>query len=476
MCFFLLVAALGGLAYGTALLFDEADPLAEYPAAAAEEEDEEVPAAAFEDLVDTSRPTFTTGGRYDQVVLVRNRSSDCEEGRQDAMECVESLFVQYLARECFPTASYVCSGYTCGEGQVTLGSDRRRKADCLVSVAETVSVPPLVEEEQVADGVWKRYAAVAKEVQVLKFFNLHTRWWHRGGECFADCPRAGDNNGGGGEKRPLSDFWKVKVAERVADDQQHDALKREYAQCMTEVNPTELRFEYHVVSDCQLQHGPHPPDPRLWKAPALKPSLAEKKCERAREARAAEDAAAETFREYASVRDLLVHKHPESAVLGLQKRKFTQKSLVKFILESGYNSDSPLNHVGGFVVIESGRETRRDLLVEEEERDPRFAFCVQRDTLEKTDLGNFTTLQTQWQWGEDKAAERLTTVKGNVSTVSRTSFHDRGAALSLDAFRFLILQRGLAHYRIRHVSCVHFQCDTSVTVFFFYARSLSFTT
>jgi hypothetical protein len=102
---------------------------------------------------------------------------------------------------------------------------------------------------------------------------------------------------------------------------------------------------------------------------------------------------------------------------------------------------------------------------------------VQRDTLEKTDLGNFTTLQTQWQWGEDKAAERLTTVKGNVSTVSRTSFHDRGAALSLDAFRFLILQRGLAHYRIRHVSCVHFQCDTSVTVFFFfYARSLSFTT
>jgi hypothetical protein len=426
------------------LLYDDVDPLAEYPP---EESAEDVD---FRDLVDTSRPTFTTGGQYDQVVLARNRSSDCEEGRQDAMECVESLLVQYLARECFPTASYVCSGYTCGEGQITLGTDHRRKADCLVSVAETVSVLPPVEEEQVAEGVWKRHAAVAKQVQVLKFFNLHTRWWHRGGECFADCPRAADDDEGK-KRKPLSQFWKVKVSERVADDQQHDALKKDYTRCMTEVNPTELRFEYHVVNDCQLEHGPHPPDPRLWKAPALKLSLSEKKNKCVREARVAEDAAAETFKEYASVRALLVHKYPESAVLGLQKRKFTQKSLVKFILESGYNSESPLNHVGGFVVIESGRETKKDLL-EGEGGETQFAFCVQRDTLEKTDLGNFTTLQTQWQWGKDKAAQRLTTVKGNMSTVSRTSFHDRGAALSLDAFRFLILQRGLAGYRIRHVS------------------------
>jgi hypothetical protein len=175
-------------------------------------------------------------------------------------------------------------------------------------------------------------------------------------------------------------------------------------------------------------------------------------------------AAAKTFRDFDSVRSLLLHKHPESAVLGLKKRKFTQKSLVKFILESGDNSASPLNHVGGFVVIESGRETRKDLLGQQ------FAFCVQRDTLKETDLGSFTTLQAGWQWGKE-AAKRLTTVKSNTSTVSRTSFHDRGAALSLDAFRFLVRERGLAGYRIRHVSLVFFfggrSSVTSVNLIFF---------
>jgi hypothetical protein len=464
------VSALGGLAYGTALLFDDVDPLANYPPTGDDDVD-------YRDLVDTSRSTFTTGGRYDQVVLARNRSSDREQGRQDAMDSVESLFVQYLARECFPTASYVCSGYTCGEGQVTFGDNQARKADCLVSVAETVSVDPPVAEEQVSDGVWKRHAAVSKTVQVLKYFNLHTRWWHRGGQCFDDCPMAtdhdDDNDGKKKTKRPpLSRFWQQKVGERVADDQHHDALKRDYAKAMTEVNPTGLIWEYHTVNDCQIQHGRHPPDPSLWKAPPVQPSLAERKRRAKAAAAAAEDetadqlaaAAAKTFRDFDSVRSLLLHKHPESAVLGLKKRKFTQKSLVKFILESGDNSASPLNHVGGFVVIESGRETRKDLLGQQ------FAFCVQRDTLKETDLGSFTTLQAGWQWGKE-AAKRLTTVKSNTSTVSRTSFHDRGAALSLDAFRFLVRERGLAGYRIRHVSLVFFfggrSSVTSVNLIFF---------
>jgi hypothetical protein len=133
----------------------------------------------------------------------------------------------------------------------------------------------------------------------------------------------------------------------------------------------------------------------------------------------------------------------------------TQRACVEKIMSTDFNSSSPAAYYGGFVTLEGGWESRTD-----DGLTPggTFAFCHQRTQLERPEeqVGRFTHLQARHLWPDDTPAKvraKVARQAGRLGTLSRGSFPTGvGAAttLSLDLFRFLVVERGLVGYRLRH--------------------------
>lgn len=233
---------------------------------------------------------------------------------------------------------------------------------------------------------------------VLHFYNFHGIYYHNFGRH-----RPGCETGGGAENEHLT------LTER------DDIEKSDYASAMSaaaEKAGLKLRFRYSSVYECELFH---------------KNSFTTSRGESV----------------YKNVRDLLISEH--DAVVGLGSDRFTQEALLQKILESGDNGAG--NDFGGFVVVCGGRETRED------QASKSMAFCHQRCSVTPAELGRFTRYQALERFGGRKkeAEEFVSRMSARKQTLTKRSFHRGGETVGLDYFRFLLRERGLAEFEIRHL-------------------------
>jgi hypothetical protein len=183
-----------------------------------------------------------------------------------------------------------------------------------------------------------------------------------------------------------------------------------------------------------LLHQQAPPDPARWNQGTNGGSKREAKHD--------------AWCKYKSVRQYLAKEHAEDVVLGIREKSFTQAQLVNKILETGYNSE-PGNEWGGFICITGGKETRTD----DDLLPGSFGFCHQRVGLREEEIGNFTKFQARLLQPEADAETVFKTLKALAAqprTLVKTSFSEEGEVLALDYFRFLVQERGLSGYRVRH--------------------------
>jgi hypothetical protein len=419
----------------------------------------------------------------------------------------ENLFANFMVLCAFPDAEYVCSNFHAGQGCVSFGSNYRRKADLMVSVEEDkveMEDESKIECCEVAPGQWQRRPPQPKRPnkrRFLRFGNYHGIHWHGAGDGderdqhVVGCPAAaaaakhaepdegdldtvvdvGTTAGGGGrtdagnnrigikrsrslasrqgisatdltgEAARLHKEATMKKRQRVGptsattaasvgearDDE--DDLKKEYAEALTAVDPERLVVTYDVVYECDLLHGKTCPDPSRWnKLTRGKHRLPKHN----------------NWAKYKTVREYLATEHKEDTVLGSRHKSFTQKNLIKKILDSGYNSEKG-NEFGGFVVITGGRETRED-----DGLIPRsFGFCHQRSPVGEANIGSFTKMQVRMQCGgnESLVNKTLKQMGDQPRTAVKTSFPEQGGeVLTMDYLRFLIHERGLTGFRVRH--------------------------
>ncbi|CAM6055381.1 unnamed protein product [Sphagnum tenellum] len=329
----------------------------------------------------------------EEVML--ERVSREEEVRCNQMDSGESLFVQYMALETFADANYVCSAFHSGCGQLSYGSNYRRKADLMISRVKTDRDSGL-------------------SVFHLSFWNYHEQAFHGDGGHLKSCRRYD----------PTSPPPRLFGGGRPRDDE--DVLKEAYARSMTEVDPERLLVTYRAVHECEFFHGKTSPDPHKFN-----PSLDTTDCS-----------------QYKDVREMLSKKHPRDSVLGFRSREFTQDQLVKKIMDGGYNHEGS-NEYGGFVTIVGGVEKPKP---GDKVLDGAFGFFHQRGKVNVQDLGPFTRFQAVKMHGGDvkAAAKFLKRQTSEDQTFSRSAFLSDSETLSLDYFRFLVRERGLCQFSIRH--------------------------
>jgi hypothetical protein len=328
--------------------------------------------------------------------------------------CEESQFVQYLSAELFRDARFVQSGFTAGCGRVSFGANFRMKADCFLSRPDE------------ADPA----------VTVLDFYNLHGIYRHNGGMHVPSCETAGVGALRG---------WR-NTRTRTQDEE-----KEAYAAALTAAAAAaghRLRVAYSGVYECQLFH---------------RRELAPRSGGAAR---------------YSSVRKLLEAEHPGDVVLGGpsppppsagggrrrgRKRKWTQSSLVREIMEqqrqqppTKKSSATPTTstkrrreRLAGFLVVCGGRETETDDGV----LPGSMGYCHQRRKVgDASELGPFAEdLALRDCGGDEEAAARLLARQSDKEmTMTRCSFHDEGEVLELSYFAFLVEQRKLSGYTVKH--------------------------
>ena len=336
-------------------------------------------------------------------------------------DSAESLFSQYFTLCAFPDAEYVCSDQHCGQGQVSFGSNRRRRADLMVSVPEDDDDDEDQQQQQQQQKPRRRY---------LRFLNMDGLLYHDDGKHLPHClqnPQQSLSLEEEGEEE------EGDAAARDIDGKEEYRLKVDYAAALSAVDPERLVITYDRVHECQLLHGRSPPDPSRWNAGT-----------RGSHRQAKHDA----WSKYKTVREYLEKEHAEDAVLGITEKSFTQKQLVDKIMASGYNSE-PGNEWGGFICITGGKETRNDDGI----LPGSFGFCHQRVGLGEEDIGAFTKYQAKLLNPDADPAAVLKGLKALAEqprTVVKTSFSEEGEVLSLDFFRFLVEERGLAGFRVRH--------------------------
>ena len=366
----------------------------------------------------------------DNVVLARNFGAD-QEKRPNLGDTGESLCVQYASLCVFPNAQYVCSNFTAGQSQVSFGSNFCRKADCLVAVDEDqVEMEEQGEDVEVSEGCWVRGPPRPKRShrrRFLIYLNYHGMIFHGHGRHLEGCRKRDEEE----DEEVAPPFKQPRLA---AGRHDQDDLKSEYAQALTSVDPDRLVIEYQTLHECELLHGTGPPDPRQWHRGILGGGKTRKPKH-------------DAWNKYKTVREYLLREHPVDSCLGTLEKRFTQKKLVKKILDSGFNSEH--GEYGGFIAIQGGVETRTDDGVL-----PRaFGFCHQRSQVRPHEVGNFTRLQAKKYCGgnESLARAELDKLAVNQRTHVRTSFSpDKMEVLSLDYFRFLCVERGLSRYTVKH--------------------------
>lgn len=418
--------------------------------------------------------------RYGDVKLRRTVGMD-REVKGNLMDTGESIFAQYFSLEVFDQADYVFSNWHCGPGALTFGSNHRRKADCSFSL-----------EEEVAGGGGKKR-------RVIKVLNYHGAHWHGNGTCLDRCVKrlrleerrrqrerakaaaaaaaATDDDDGDTDSSSTSSssslsstastsssksaksevrcVWGGASADAaaarllaraaaaggaeggrrdldVSQREDEDELKVLYARALTAVDPEALCWEYLTVHECDFLHCDTAPDPARWR-----PAAGVRRQDHPNQTR---------WALFKSARALLQSVHPVDSVLGLRTKTFTQKELVRRIMESGHCSEG--SSFGGMVLVTGGRES----MVGDGVLPGSYGFCQQRCSTTPEELGNFTRMQCILQEGGNVEAgeRRLKRTADRISTLTRTSFHEKGECLSLDLFRFLVQQRKLTGYRIRH--------------------------
>jgi len=189
-------------------------------------------------------------------------------------------------------------------------------------------------------------------------------------------------------RRQRRQAWHEARQERQeADDAVENAMRVAYAEALTAVSPSRLRFTFRSYAECDIFHQEHPPDPDSMRAEdSVKWDSVRREAEAARErtrrewraggGRASAPPSSErpppgskksvggvgetcrmTHRDFASVRDLLKTKHADGVLLGFRTRRIRQDNLVKKILAAGFNSVRG-QEMGGFIVIEVGFQKR----------------------------------------------------------------------------------------------------------------------
>ena len=81
-----------------------------------------------------------------------------------------------------------------------------------------------------------------------------------------------------------------------------------------------------------------------------------------------------------------------------------------------------------------------------------FGFCHQRDALSESEIGNFTKFQARLQ-NNDSSVDGAKTIKKLAAcrgTFTRRHFHEDGEVVSAEYLRFMIAERHLVDFRIRH--------------------------
>ena len=213
-----------------------------------------------------------------------------------------------------------------------------------------ISTDEVVEEDPLT-GV------ATKTLRRNAYFNLHGRYFHKAqGRHDDDCPLADGDAQATGLGDDLQDLaGDHRGARQERDDLEHDRLKAEYVDRMTAVDPGALLWTYHTVTDCRLLHGRHPPDPDQWRDVACRGRSQRRRARQTADRRQCllrgqQPAVADTdYADYHSVRQLLLAKFPRDVVLGYDggdTRRMTQRTLVRKILDAGFNTD-PDHDFGG---------------------------------------------------------------------------------------------------------------------------------
>jgi hypothetical protein len=298
----------------------------------------------------------------------------------------------------------------------------------------------------------------------LRFLNMDGLRYHDDGQHLKDCPKrpqnqqqqslqrddSGCSNSSSSSSRDQEDVerYGAPLSEGTQQQQQQQQqnlkndeyqLKVDYAAALSAVAPDDLVITFDRVHECELMHQPTPPDPGNWN----------KNTSGGKRVRV--PSKHDSWSQYKTVREYLVKVHAEDVVLGIKEKYFTQKQLVDKILESGYNSEQG-NEWSGFVCITGGKETRDD----DDLLPGSFGFCHQRTGLSEDQIGSFTKYQAQLMQRQqhddnpEAALKALKALAAQPRTVVKTSFSEQGEVLTLDYFRFLLQERHLSGFRIRH--------------------------
>ena len=152
---------------------------------------------------------------------------------------------------------------------------------------------------------------------------------------------------------------------------------------------------------------------------------------------------------------LLKRKYADKAVLGIKRKCYTQNQLVKMLKAAGTCADG--SSTGGFLVLEGG---------ELEPKDPYLGYCVQRCPLKESDVGEFTRWQCHVMAKGDKvaAAKILAKYCREDQTQMRNSFQSPSETVSVEYFLFLLVQKGLKNFKIRHF--IHYSCGKHLSPWF----------
>jgi len=432
-------------AYLTSLMGDVDDDMEDDGAAAAEEE-EWRPRAKMKRKAKRFKGDYESRRRFARLPPKHPKADFTDQ--RGGSHSDESTFCQYAALIAYPNSSYVFSDFHAGPGQVTFGSNFRRKIDCTI-----VHLPG-----QPATRDWSE----------ILFLQYHEFWAHRGAAGLGhldDCPRRRMKS----PRRPAAK--ESDGAEAAAELKDCDELRSAYAEALTAVAPDRLRLRYKAVHECSFKHRSVPSMESLEDAAALRerswtPAVKVKihvPTWQARERFQAYGRSAnvgygdgsywwQTAREKRSnnpARGYLAALFPKDSVLGPPddlmyagfglRPPLSQTELIDIIMGEGY-CDLDDNPLGGFVVIRGGRETA--------EGGGNFGYCHQRTR--PSAVGAFTRFQCERGGRDLKAA------LSKEYTFAKTSFDDgagRETTLSLDYFRFLMEERGLKDFEIKHFVC-----------------------
>ena len=403
------------------------------------------PATLFDKNDDVSKNTVRglTGDGVLEMVKIQT------PGRH--ADSMESIFAQCMTLEVFPRCLYAFSAFHSGIGQLQIGPERRMLADCVL-VSNCDGFSPREKWDYVGGPLPKREVSSDNVPSEIRFFNFDSISYHGShpGEHLSGCVKNADRESvidspEEEEEEVVEEALRrmISIAASSIGEKESgkkiftapefckalDLLKVLYCSDMSQVFPDRLKLSFQSVHECQFFHT-RGRDPEVLPWEKDEPGL------------------------IWDPKGLLLDRHPDDCVLGpggemglSSQGTVTQKDLMRIIMNTGPDSD-PSQSFSGFVCLTGGRESELD-----GGDNPwiarQFAFCHQRSSLNpETDLGRFTDYQADLMGDGRKKLEN--TLKSEV-TLCRKSFGEEGVILGMDYLRFLVRERGLEGFDVKHV-------------------------